>query len=86
MKKLKSRSDIFKSIFIYSFIVNAFYIFFFYIIYICIYIYINLLAKYYPENKERLQKKKACKRYQNFSKAEKKVTLWLRTLQKYLRR
>ena len=49
-----------------------------------IYIYINLLAKYYPENKERLQKKKACKRYQNFSKAEKKVTLWLRTLQKYL--
>ena len=59
MKKLKSRSDIFKSIFIYSFIVNAFYIFFIYIIYICIYIYINLLAKYYPENKERLQKKKS---------------------------
>ena len=86
MKKLKSRSDIFKSIFIYSFIVNAFYIFFIYIIYICIYIYINLLAKYYPENKERLQKKKARKRYQNFSKEEKKVTLWLRTLQKYLRR
>ena len=54
--------------------------------YIYIYIYINLLAKYYPEKKERLQKKKACKRYQNFSKAEKKVTLWLRTLQKYLRR
>ena len=78
MKKLKSRSDIFKSIFIYFFIINAFYIFF-------IYIY-NLLAKYYPEKKERLQKKKACKRYQNFSKAEKKVTLWLRTLQKYLRR
>ena len=59
MKKLKSRSDIFKSIFIYSFIVNAFYIFFIYIIYICIYIYKILLAKYYPENKERLQKKKS---------------------------
>ena len=58
---------------------------FFSYIYIYIYIYINLLAKYYPEKKERLQKK-ACKRYQNFSKAEKKVTLWLRTLQKYLRR
>ena len=59
MKKLKSRSDIFKSIFIYSFIVNAFYIFFIYIIYICIYIYKIILAKYYPENKERLQKKKS---------------------------
>ena len=61
MKKLKSRSDIFKSIFIYSFIVNAFYIFFIYIIYICIYIYKILLAKYYPEKKERLQKKKLVK-------------------------
>ena len=30
----------------------------------------NLSAKYYQENKERLQKK-ACKRYQNLSKEEK---------------
>ena len=30
----------------------------------------NLLAKYYQENKDRLQKK-ACKRYQNLSKEEK---------------
>ena len=30
----------------------------------------NLLAKYYLENKERLQKK-ACERYQNLSKEEK---------------
>ena len=30
----------------------------------------NLLAKYYQENKERLQKK-ACERYQNLSKEEK---------------
>ena len=30
----------------------------------------NLSAKYYRENKERLQKK-ACKRYQNLSKEEK---------------
>ena len=30
----------------------------------------NLLAKYYQENKERLQKK-ACERYPNFSKEEK---------------
>ena len=32
--------------------------------------YKNLLAKYYQENKERLQKK-ACERYQNLSKEEK---------------
>ena len=31
---------------------------------------INLLAKYYQENKERLQKK-PCERYQNLSKEEK---------------
>ena len=31
----------------------------------------NLSAKYYQENKERLQKK-ACERYQNFSKEENK--------------
>ena len=30
----------------------------------------NLSAKYYQENKERLQKK-ACERYQNLSKEEK---------------
>ena len=30
----------------------------------------NLAAKYYQQNKERLQKK-ACKRYQNISKEEK---------------
>ena len=36
----------------------------------------NLSAKYYQENKERLQKK-ACERYQNLSKKEKKeVTIW----------
>ena len=35
-----------------------------------IFIYINLSAKYYQENKERLQNK-ACERYQNFSKKEK---------------
>ena len=32
----------------------------------------NLLAKYYQENKERLQKK-ARERYQDFSKEEKKI-------------
>ena len=39
----------------------------------------NLSAKYYQENKERLQKKKkARKRYQNLSKEEtdKKQTIW----------
>ena len=38
---------------------------------------INLLAKYYQENKERLQKK-PCERYQNLSKEEKekKGTIW----------
>ena len=30
----------------------------------------TLLAKYYQENKERLQKKKARERYQNLSKEE----------------
>ena len=39
----------------------------------------TLLAKYYQENKERLQKKKARERYQNLSKEEeeKKATIWL---------
>ena len=40
----------------------------------------NLSAKYYQENKERLQKKKrkTRKRYQNLSKEEtdKKQTIW----------
>ena len=37
----------------------------------------NFSAKYYQENKERLQKK-ACERYQNHSKEkkEKKATIW----------
>ena len=35
----------------------------------------NLSAIYYEENKERLQKKKACERYQNVSKEE-KATTW----------
>ena len=36
----------------------------------------NLSAKYYQENKERLQKK-ACERYKNLSKEkEKKATIW----------
>ena len=47
----------------------------------------NLSAKYYQENKERLQKE-ARERYQNLSKEdkEKKATIWLWTLQKSLRR
>ena len=38
----------------------------------------NLTAKYYQENKERLQIK-ACERYQNISKEEKgkKAAIWL---------
>ena len=34
----------------------------------------NLSAKYYQENKERLQKKER-ERYQNLSKQEKKMTI-----------
>ena len=43
----------------------------------------NLSAKYYQENKERLQIK-ARERYQNLSKEEneKKATIWSWTLQK----
>ena len=56
MTKLILKTDIFKSSNI------------FFDIYIYIYIYIkiskNLSAKYYQENKKRLQKK-ACERYQN---------------------
>ena len=38
----------------------------------------NISAKYYQENKERLQKE-VCERYQNLSKEEKekKATIWL---------
>ena len=46
----------------------------------------NLLAKYYQENKDRLQKKKLVKNIKIFLKKKKKVTIWLRTLQKSLRR
>ena len=47
----------------------------------------NLSAKYYQENKERLQKK-ARERHRNLSKEEKekKATIWLWTLHKSLRR
>ena len=47
----------------------------------------NLSAKYYQENKERLQIK-ARERYQNLSKKEneKKATIWSWTLQKTLTR
>ena len=45
----------------------------------------NVSAKYYKKNKERLQKK-ACERYQNLSKEEKKATIWPRILQKSLKR
>ena len=44
----------------------------------------NFSAKYYQQNKERLQKK-ARERYKNLSK-EKKATIWSRALQKSLRR
>ena len=46
---------------------------------------INLLAKYYQENKERLQKK-PCERYQNLSKEEKekKGTIWSWKIQNLL--
>ena len=39
-------------------------------------------AKYYQNNKERLEKKKSCERYQSFSKEEKekRVTKWSRTI------
>ena len=47
-----------------------FYDFFYVFVFIYIKISKNLSAKYYQENKERLQKK-ACKRYQNLSKEEK---------------
>ena len=47
----------------------------------------NLSVKYYPDNKEKLQKS-TCERYQNLSKEkkEKKATIWSGILQKFLRR
>ena len=47
----------------------------------------NLSVKYYPDNKEKLQKS-ACERYQNLSKEEKeeKAIIWSGTSQKFLRR
>ena len=47
----------------------------------------TLSAKYYHENKERLQKK-VCEIYQNLSKKEKekKGAIWSKALQKSLRR
>ena len=69
-KKLKFKINIFKSSnksISYKFFYNLFLDIFF--------IYINLSAKYYKENRERLKKeksvKKACERYQNLSKEEK---------------
>ena len=48
------------------------------------FIYQNLSAKYYQENRDRLQKK-ACERYQNLSKEEKTVNMVVK-VQKSLRR
>ena len=64
MIKLKFESDIFESL-NKSIFYNSFYNF-------CIYIKMskNWSAKYYQENKERLQKK-AHERYQNLSKEKK---------------
>ena len=75
--KFKFESDIFKSsnkyIFTFFFI-NLFFIFFYFSFIYFFFIYMkmskNLLAKYYQENKERLQKKSR-ERYQNLSKEEK---------------
>ena len=47
----------------------------------------RLSARYYQENKIRVRKK-ACGKYKNLSKEEKKkkVTIWLRMVQKSLRK
>ena len=45
------------------------------IFFICIKTSKNLTAKYYQENKESLPKG-AREKYQNYSKEEKKVTIW----------
>ena len=76
--KFKFKSDIFKSsnkYIFYNFFYKSFFYFFF-IFYFLFFFFIymkmskNLLAKYYQENKERLQKKSR-ERYQNLSKEEK---------------
>ena len=65
MIKLKFKIDFFKSSDKF-----VFYKFFSNIFFIAIKISKTLSAKYYQENKERLQKR-ACERYQSFSKKEK---------------
>ena len=71
MIQLKFKYNIFKSsnksIFYKSFEIS-----FLYFIFIYIKISKNLLAKYYKENKEKIQKK-ARERYQSFSKKEKEI-------------
>ena len=71
MIQLKFKRNIFKSsnksIFYKSFEIS-----FLYFIFIYIKISKNLLAKYYKENKEKIQKK-ARERYQSFSKEEKEI-------------
>ena len=56
MTKLKFKSDSFKS-FNKSILINFFIKFFVIVFFICIKMSKNLSAKYYQENKERLQKK-----------------------------
>ena len=76
MTKLKLKSDTFKFIF------N----FFFIILFSFIKVSKNVSAKYYQENKERLQKKHV-KDIKIFLKNKKKQkTMWSVTLQKSLRR
>ena len=67
--KVKFKSKILKSIFLY---------FFLYVGFSCVYIKMpkTLSAKYYQVNKKRLQKK-ACQRYQNLSKEEKRKVVIL---------
>ena len=82
MAKLDFKSDIFKTS--HKSIFYNFFLYFFF--HIFIYIYKNVLsAKYYQENKEKLQKK--LMKYQNLSNKEKeKMTIWSWTLQKSFRR
>ena len=80
----------FLNLLINSFFINFFIIFFIIFLYYFLYKYKNvekLSAKYYQENKEKLQIK-ACERYQNLSKEEKrkKATIWSWTVQKSTRR
>ena len=70
MIKLEFKSDIFKSFDKSTFLLILFYNFSYNFFFIYIKMSKNLSAKYYQENKERLQKKSR-KRYQNLSKEEK---------------